>query len=399
MRKLIGLLLLVAGVSALNTTLLGGTLSLGSVNYYPFPAQPGEYIDFYTSVLNGGSSSASGVQCRLEEAFPFSLDSTESAVKNVGFLAPTQGFLLKYKVRVEENAVPGDNEVKLSCKTELTDWVTAKLNVFIQPKEAVLAVSKVSVTPEEVKPGARAVISISLKNSAKVYLRDVSVSLSLNDSSLPFAPFEDTSEKRLGSLKPEEEAIVQYSLVSSPDALLKVYKIPVSINYFDALGKQYSKRDLVGVSVSGRPELLLTTENELLKPQKTAKLSIRVSNAGISDAKFLSVSLGAADAMQVLSNPSAYVGTISSDNYETVSFQALFEKPGKYSVPLQLKYKDSNNNDYAVNSTVTAVVYSDQESFDLGLEKRPDYAAPAIIVLLLAGFLAYRFFKKRRQSK
>lgn len=395
MKKIIAFLFIVNAAMAAST-LVGGTLSLNTVEYLPFPAQPGEYIDLFTGVSNEGSSSVSGVQCRIEPAFPFTLDNNEIALKEVGILAPRQGFLLKYKVRVDQNAVAGDNELKFSCKTESTGFVTAKMGIFVQAKEANLDLEKISVNPTTVKPGAQEVVTIRLTNTAKITLKDILATLTLNDTTLPFAPLGGGSQRQVRSLEAGESVDLTFTLVSSPEAELKVYKIPLTLSYYDALGKQYAKSDLVGIVVGGAPAILASAEGDLIKAGKSAKVTLRLNNAGVSDARFLTLRTLPVDEVEWLSNPTEYVGTISSDNYETLTLSAVFGKPGRYELPLELSYKDASNKDYLEKISVPLRVYDDTEAQNLGLEKRPDYTLPLLLVLAVGGYLLWRFVLKRK---
>ncbi|MBI5036172.1 hypothetical protein HZC09_02405 [Candidatus Micrarchaeota archaeon] len=396
MKKLL-FLLVFAGLLSASSTLLGGQLSLNTVSYLPLPAQPGEYIDLFAGLANTAGTVMLGVQCKLEPEFPFSLDENEKPLREIGDVASRQSFVLKYKIRVNENAVAGDNELKISCKTEGADWITGKMSVFVQPSNAVLSVNKVEVSSADVRPGGKAKVTAVLKNEAKTYLKNIALTLLVNTTDLPFAPSEGSSQKRISLLAPGEEVTVEFGIVSSSDAELKVYKIPLQVSYYDSLGTAYSESDLVGVVVGGKPQLLVSVESDPLKMKALSKVSIRLSNAGISDAKFLTVKAMSMEGAKILANQEEYLGTISSDNYETVTFQMTFNAAGEYSLPIEVKYKDSNNNDYAEQKVVPLRVYSQDEAYELGLDKRPDYSLFIIVGILVIGYLAYRFLKKKHK--
>jgi len=87
------------------------------VNQDPSPADPGAYVNLLFKIENRGTKSAENATLELIPEYPFSLDPGVSAVTNLGTINGLQSgenaFLVKYKLKVDENAVNGDNEIKL----------------------------------------------------------------------------------------------------------------------------------------------------------------------------------------------------------------------------------------------------------------------------------------------
>jgi hypothetical protein len=97
-------------------------LQISLVNQNPSTADPGSYVDLLFKVENMGTENAENVTLELLPEYPFSLDSGVSAVKNLGTVNGLQNgndaFLVKYKVKVDKDAVNGDNEIKLRYSDE-----------------------------------------------------------------------------------------------------------------------------------------------------------------------------------------------------------------------------------------------------------------------------------------
>ena len=113
---------LVEGSSAISTTsgvIFTGVsyLQISLVNQNPSSADPGSYVDLLFKVENMGTENAENVTLELLPEYPFYLDSGVSAVNNLGTVNGLQNgnnaFLVKYKVKVDKDAVNGDNEIKL----------------------------------------------------------------------------------------------------------------------------------------------------------------------------------------------------------------------------------------------------------------------------------------------
>jgi hypothetical protein len=130
MKKILYLLILISILSSsalaqtnvFNTT--SGTvytdmayLQATFVNQDPSPADPGAYVNLLFKIENRGTKSAENATLELIPEYPFSLDSGVSAITNLGTINGLQrgenAFLVKYKLKVDKDAINGDNEIKL----------------------------------------------------------------------------------------------------------------------------------------------------------------------------------------------------------------------------------------------------------------------------------------------
>ena len=87
------------------------------INQDPYPAEPNAYVDLVFQIENSGGQDAEDVLVELLPKYPFSLDPGVSSVKRIGLIRGTQNndeaVLIKYKVRVDKEAVDGENEIDL----------------------------------------------------------------------------------------------------------------------------------------------------------------------------------------------------------------------------------------------------------------------------------------------
>jgi hypothetical protein len=92
-------------------------LKVTFVNQEPSTAEPGGYVDLLFKLENRGTVVAENVTFELLPAYPFSLDPGISAARDLGTLKGLQSgdnaFLIRYKVRVDKDAINGENEIKL----------------------------------------------------------------------------------------------------------------------------------------------------------------------------------------------------------------------------------------------------------------------------------------------
>jgi hypothetical protein len=92
-------------------------LNISIVNQDPYPAEPGGYVDLMFKLENWGTDSASNVAVQLLPAYPFSLDPGVNDTVSIGtingFQTDEKAAMVKYKVRVDKDAVDGTSEIKV----------------------------------------------------------------------------------------------------------------------------------------------------------------------------------------------------------------------------------------------------------------------------------------------
>lgn len=93
------------------------SLNVTLVNQDPYPAEPGEYVSLVFKVENEGLREAENVVFELVPEYPFSLDYGVNGVNDLGTINGMQGeenaYLIKYKVRVDKDAIDGENEIEI----------------------------------------------------------------------------------------------------------------------------------------------------------------------------------------------------------------------------------------------------------------------------------------------
>jgi hypothetical protein len=152
MKKLLFLLILV-GILSVNsivsaeiiTTKSGSiinkdvSLKTTFVNQDPYPAEPNAYVNLVFKLENWGTEKAENAVFELLPEYPFSLDTGVNASNELGTIGGLQNgenaFLIKYKVRVDKDAIDGENEIGVMCTynyaAENGAVVTDKFNVTV----------------------------------------------------------------------------------------------------------------------------------------------------------------------------------------------------------------------------------------------------------------------------
>ncbi len=406
---LFGFLILISVVqSASNATALTQGAFLGSLKvhqetfYSPFPAEPGRYFDLFVRLQNppGSQSSSSpitNIVCRIDDAFPFSLDSEAEKQKSIGTMAQGQDVVLKFRMRVADVAVSGNNELPIKCKYSGFEWQEVKLKIFIQARDALLSINSIQVLPKlSFGPAQEGFIVLLLENSATSVLRDITVKLDLAQD-FPFAPVESTNEKRITILNAGEKLELKFKLKAAPSAESRIYKLPINITYFDDLGKAYSRSMATALEFSSSPDVLLLLESsEINKAGLRGRVTVSVVNRGLGDAKFVTASIGKSSDFELFSKSEIYLGTINSDDSSSIDLDVFVfnSTTGHFSIPVGLTYVDDFNNEFGLDRNIEVKLYSEDELRAFNIEG--DSNLPLIIggvVGLVALLLLFNFIK------
>ena len=158
------------------------------------------------------------------------------------------------------------------------------------------------------------------------------------------------------------------------------------------------KTGTVGISVRAKPELefILEEENEIVGEK--GKLVLKIVNKGLGEAKFVSLKVNPIG-YSLLSDEEVYIGSIDSDDFETASFDVLFNSKSSFFNGI-IEYRDFENKRYTKGFNIPVKVFSKEEAIKLGMIKKTNiwiYIAGGIVLILI--FVYRRYQKKQRLKK
>ncbi|MBN2423185.1 COG1361 S-layer family protein [Candidatus Woesearchaeota archaeon] len=395
-------------------------LNITIMNQDPDPVGPGKYVEVRFKIYNDGVGTAENVVLELLPKYPFSLDKNEDPLRDLGNI-PGYGksknvMVVKYKIRVDRNAIEGENILHLRYKIGDV-WITEEFIINVQTIDATVSIESVETIPEKIEPGKPFEIRFKLKNMADSVMEDVSLkfdlglstvdipsttsSLSLYDL-VPFAPLNSATEKKVRMISPGKEAVFTYDVIAYSSAEPRVYKIPIQIKYYDELDTEYIKNDIVGLIVGTKPDLTVDIdETSLDAATSMGDVIIKFINKGFTDIKFLDVTLGQGEDFEILSSDEVYIGNIDSDDYETAEFK-IFVKQDKETkgqertiiLPLSIEYKDANTEEYTKQISLELKLY-DPKKLGRGNGNGTMTFVLAIVVILII-FFVYRRIRKKK---
>jgi hypothetical protein len=382
----------------------GPDVRLSFVNQDPDPAEPGRYVDIRIKVENNGSIQAENLIVEFMQDYPFSLDPGVDPQDNRGGLPARQlgknAIVIRYKVRVDENAVEGENEAYFRYKFDGSDWIEIDPYIIdIRTHDAIISVDAVNVAKEVLEPGLSSNVGIKISNKADSALEDIKVSLDLGGQ--PFIPIGSTNEQSIYRMKEGEAHTFNFKILANPEALAGVYQIPLKIEYSDEVGKRYFKNSTIGLIINSKPDLSVTLDGTgVYESGNGGEIVTKVVNKGVTDLKFMNMKLLTGDGYMILSNNEAYLGNIDSDDFETADFDIYVQgtKDNQITLPIELEYKDANNKYYKENHRLILPLYSSKEAKKLGL-KEGGGPFGIIIAIILAGIVFWYYRRSKKNKK
>lgn len=373
----------------------------------PDPVEPGQTVKLKFKVENLGIQSKVDNIVKLLPKFPFTLYG-DPAEKNIGKLRAEQtgsdAVIVEFNLKVDEKAVEGDTEVELMVKITEDAWISYTDDEFlvdIQTHDAVLDITRITSQPEKIPPGASAQINILVKNLADSLLKDIKFKLDFESSTLPLAPYQSSSERRISQLETGYQKALTFQLIADPEAAAGLYKIPLNITYNDEKGNSYLIEDTLAVLVGEKPLLrLYIKKSSVRQANREGKITLEIANAGTTNIKFLELLVLPSPDFQLLSPTDYfYLGDVDSDDTESEEIDLFINKKVKtLHLPVLLKYDDANNQPYQKQFDLELALYSPSQLRKFGiLEKSRTWIYGLLLIIAGLGYLVYRRYKKKKQ--
>jgi hypothetical protein len=347
--------------------------------YEPVPATPGSLIDAYIQIENDGNT-ARRVTVEFVDNGPFSIDSASDRIRSTGSIPSHESFLLKYKVQVGKDALPGTSNIKIQYSIEGGSNVqTMLLPIDIQGSTASLEVQHVVLTPKTFAPGTAGKLTLTLRK--------------LDLAAVDMAPIGGTNQQRFVDLQANENKEFTFELAPSPNIAAGVYKVPVIISFKDQKGTEYDMTEYIGIPVGVEPELLVYFDKtSIASKTKTGEVTIKFVNKGLSQIKFLDMQVVQNNDVQVSSETDRiYVGNINEDDYQTADISLKVAKD-TVSVPIRVTYRDALNREYetTINLPLKTVNQPSTSSTNW---------STILLVVVVVGTLSYFGYKRFRKQK
>ena len=272
---------------------------------------------------------------------------------------------------------------------------TVLVLLLITPFVNSLTVDSVSI--DAIYPGQTGSVRIVLENNLDVNVNEVS--LRLNFAQTPFIP-EGSSENGISEISEDDSENFNFIIKSSNDIAPGDYEIPYILSYVkdDVLRTPVQITGSVGVRVRGNPDLVysVSTENPVIGQRGQIKL--KIVNKGFLDARFTYFKIKPSG-FELLSEEEVYIGSIDSDDFETINFDVIFQSSNPLLIGT-LEYKDFDNKNVVQNINLPVQIYDRETAKKIGLTKTNNFSTILItIVLIVVLWVLIRKIRKQRRLK
>ncbi|MGM5484352.1 MAG: PLDc N-terminal domain-containing protein [Nanobdellota archaeon] len=344
------------------------------VSQQPDPAEPGSYVEVRWKVENVGEEKTGDVVFEIEPKYPFTLSKSMEKRQVLGemdsYQTGEEAYILYYKLKVDEEAVEGPNEIDLRYSTNGgEDWSTAPYHIRVEEQNYLISIDDVETQPEKATPGKPLDLTMTFKNMASSEIKDVTASLDLSE--VPFSPKSSVDEKVFGLIRPRDSVEAEFKLSTDASAESKVHKVPVTITYHDRKGKKYTKEFNLGVEVFNEPEYTLNIEDsEIYRSGQKGNIVFSLSNTGSGEIKYLTLDLKDTEDYEIISSEKVYIGNIESDGFDTANFD-IYADTEKEQLPVKIgvTYKDNYNQEYSDEKVLNIDLHNREQAVNLGYEK------------------------------
>lgn len=201
-------------------------LNIVQLKYDPYPVNPGDYFTLWLKAENNENAYTDNAEFELLPEYPFSLDSNENALRSYGSIGSKSGqVVMEYKVRVADDAVSGDNEIKLRYrKSENDPWFTESFNIIVNN-----AMTDFDLVVQESQDNT---IVVALANTGKENANSVIVKIPSQKN------FEatGTSGQMVGTLDNGDYTLISFEVAKKRSAENNTLKF--QIDYTDTIGER-----------------------------------------------------------------------------------------------------------------------------------------------------------------
>jgi hypothetical protein len=259
--------------------------------------------------------------------------------------------------------------------------VNVNTSVGVQ-KQAIMILE--SRFPDTVNPGDEIPVSLTVRNSGETLADDVTIRID-NVSSM-IAP-KNTALYHIGEVKGNDEKTVELVLLSDKKTEPGLIRIPVTLQYIWLDGTPYTESSSIDVIMKGKAELgfvSVDTSPRRVTANQPFDITIRIENTGTGEAKQVSATVD----LPMTGTKQSFIGKIKPGNDAPAIFSLDGAAGGTYDYMTTITYTDDLGTHTLSKPMSLRVVPEDYTGTILLL----------VIIILIGGFLAYRYWYLPRKN-
>lgn len=377
-------------VPAASAQFTGSTLQIEAIKYDPSPAEAGKQLELWLSIDNQGTNNLRDYVVEIVPDFPFYLVAGEDAKREFSIL-DSNGVVSRFKLRVAEDAPDGDATLKVKHYPKgSVDGSSLDVKISILGKADV---EIDSVEPDTLIPGQPTDVTMFVKNSGNAPIRDLVISWS--DGKRGVLPIAGENRHRIESLGIGESSKVVFRMIADPGIKQGVHFIDLSMSFL-RFGSATNRTSNIAFIVGG-----LTDFDVAQDDFDGDTMSLSIANIGVNTATGVLLSIPEQDGWEIVGGSDVFLGNLESGDFTVASVDVAPKslEPQRQRMGVVVQYTDTVGIRQTIEKEIKvnlAGVSGNEDKNDMGILP---YAAVAVVVLIVAGFLYMRSRKSKHHQK
>jgi hypothetical protein len=291
-------------------------LNVSLVGQNPDPAKAGEMVELRFMIENTGGQATNDLELELQTQYPFMEIPGEEYVKSISALKAyqmgTDAVMVKYKVRVDKDAIKGTNEIKLKISEEGSDVsIIKEFDVDVTGSESAQAIY---LDKSLLVPGEETPLKFTITNTGSSPLQDLV--FSWNEENGYILPVYSDNTKYVKYIDVGESADIDYTVVADVNAEPGLYRLDLTLTYESDEGASEQLTMKTGIFIGGETDFDVT-----FSESTSGTTSLSVANTGNNPAYSVTVRIPSQQSYSVTGSTSSIIGNLDKGDYTIVSFQ------------------------------------------------------------------------------
>ncbi len=383
-KLLLPALFILTAIALISSTALAAENSV-SLSYQLIDSElnPGTETTLVLSLTNPSSTlPISNVKLYAENGKHVSIT---PAYIEIGGIAPSTTQQTSFIIKAKPSAVSDTDYIKIRAVYLSSSSTTKESSIYVPVKisrDPTLQISRTTYSTSP-KPGKETMLAIEITNNGNGDAKDIT--LTLNKSSLFIA---DNYEAFIKEIKAGSTTKINFNITINPSAPIGTHSVAIVFKYKNEnKAKIFSEIKIIPLKITGDFNLIVNPEEYSLVENMKGYVTVKISNAGTSEARFLTLVSG---------NQKIYIGNLKSDDYDTENIELTPHSSGKYSIPIKLIYRDEFGAIHTENFSIEVNVKS-MEEYEKSKPRGSGIETFAFV--LFAALIIYYLYRKRSRKK
>ena len=289
-------------------------VSLSSQN--PDPAKAGEMVELRFIVENAGGQPTKDMRFELLVQYPFMEIPGEEYAKTISALKAYQqgadAITIKFKVRVDKDAIKGTNQIKLKRGDVGSDsFVIESFGVDVTGSEYAQIIYDKSI----LVPGEETPLKFTITNVGTSPLQNLV--FSWNENKGVILPVYSDNTKYINYIDVGKSKDIEYTVVADVNADPGLYQLDLALK-FETEGGSQEMNTKAGIFVGGETDFDVT-----FSESSAGQTSLSVANTGNNPALSVTVRIPDQQSYSITGSTSSIIGNLDKGDYTIVSFQIV----------------------------------------------------------------------------